>query len=59
LAEIKEKNISGKTCRTKRNILLCWQNEKDVHENRQQLYIKGVQFHYVKTMQQVLELALV
>jgi ATP-dependent Lon protease len=36
---------------------MCWQNEKDVLEINTQ-YIKGIKFHYVKTMQQVLELAL-
>ena len=37
---------------------MCWQNEKDVKEIDQS-YIKGIQFHYVKTMQQVLDIALV
>lgn len=35
----------------------CWQNEKDVQEI-DSAFIKGIKFHYVKTMNQVLELAL-
>jgi ATP-dependent Lon protease len=41
-----------------KEIILCWQNEKDVNEINAD-FIKGMKFHYVKTMQQVLELALV
>jgi ATP-dependent Lon protease len=41
-----------------KEIILCWQNEKDVEEIDAD-FIKGVTFHYVKTMNQVLELALV
>ncbi|MDQ3682854.1 MAG: hypothetical protein M3352_07260, partial [Bacteroidota bacterium] len=40
-----------------KEIIMCWQNEKDVEEINP-AYIKGVKFHYVKTMSQVLELAL-
>ena len=32
---------------------MCWQNEKDVNEINPE-YIKGVSFHYVKIMNQVL-----
>ena len=53
---IKEKVLAAKRAGLK-EIIMCWQNEKDVHEINQQ-YIKGIKFHYVKTMQQVLELAL-
>jgi ATP-dependent Lon protease len=35
---------------------MCWQNEKDVVEI-DPTFIKGIKFHYVKTMQQVLEIA--
>ena len=53
---IKEKVLAARRAGLK-EIIMCWQNEKDVSEiNR--LYIKGIKFHYVKTMQQVLELAL-
>jgi ATP-dependent Lon protease len=54
---IKEKILAAKRSGMK-EIILCWQNEKDVNEIDQS-FIKGVQFHYVKNMQQVLDLALV
>jgi len=53
---IKEKVLAAKRAGLK-EIILCWQNEKDIKEIDSE-YIKGMQFHYVKTMQQVLELAL-
>ncbi|MGG9971651.1 endopeptidase La [Ferruginibacter sp. SUN002] len=53
---IKEKVLAAKRAGLK-EIIMCWQNEKDVLEINQQ-YIKGVKFHYVKTMQQVLDIAL-
>ncbi|MFM2326929.1 MAG: hypothetical protein RIR31_1131, partial [Bacteroidota bacterium] len=54
---IKEKVLAAKRAGLK-EIIMCWQNEKDVEEINNQ-YIKGIKFHYVKTMQQVLDLALV
>ncbi len=54
---IKEKVLAAKRAGLK-EIILCWQNEKDVQEIESD-FIKGIQFHYVKTMAQVLELALV
>lgn len=54
---IKEKVLAAKRAGLK-EIILCWQNEKDVNEINAE-FIKGMKFHYVKTMQQVLELALV
>jgi len=54
---IKEKILAAKRAGMK-EIILCWQNEKDVNEIDQS-FIKGLKFHYVKTMQQVLDLALV
>ena len=54
---IKEKILAAKRAGLK-EIILCWQNEKDVNEIDGN-FIKGVQFHYVKTMQQVVDLALV
>ncbi|SKA06138.1 endopeptidase La [Sediminibacterium ginsengisoli] len=54
---IKEKILAAKRAGLK-EIILCWQNEKDVNEIDSD-FIKGVEFHYVKTMQQVTELALV
>lgn len=53
---IKEKILAAKRAGIK-EVILCWQNEKDVQEINSQ-YIKGMKFHYVKTMQQVLDLAL-
>lgn len=54
---IKEKVLAAKRAGLK-EIVLCNQNEKDVLEINPE-FIKGMQFHYVKTMQQVLEIALV
>jgi ATP-dependent Lon protease len=54
---IKEKVLAAKRAGLK-EIIMCWQNEKDVQEI-DSTYIKGIQFHYVKTMQQVLDIALV
>ena len=54
---IKEKVLAAKRSGLK-EIIMCWQNEKDVKEIDSN-FIKGLEFHYVKTMQQVLELALV
>jgi ATP-dependent Lon protease len=54
---IKEKVLAAKRSGIK-EIIMCWQNEKDVSEINPS-FIKGIKFHYVKTMQQVLEIALV
>ncbi len=54
---IKEKILAAKRAGLK-EIILCWQNEKDVAEIDSN-FIRGLKFHYVKTMQQVLDLALV
>jgi len=53
---IKEKVLAAKMAGLK-DIILCWQNEKDVEEIDPN-FIKGLNFHYVKQMQQVLDLAL-
>jgi ATP-dependent Lon protease len=53
---IKEKVLAAKRAGLK-EIIMCWQNEKDVLEINER-FIKGVKFHYVKTMQQVLDIAL-
>lgn len=53
---IKEKVLAARRAGLK-EIIMCWQNEKDVQEINQQ-FIKGIKFHYVKTMQQVLDIAL-
>lgn len=54
---IKEKVLAAKRAGLK-EVILCWQNEKDVQEIDSE-FIRGMKFHFVKTMQQVLELALV
>jgi len=53
---IKEKVLAAKRAGLK-EIIMCWQNEKDVKEI-DSTFIKGLQFNYVKNMQQVLDLAL-
>ncbi|MBS1599242.1 MAG: endopeptidase La [Bacteroidetes bacterium] len=53
---IKEKVLAAKRAGLK-EIILCWQNEKDIGEIDSN-FIKGLKFHYVKNMSQVLELAL-
>jgi ATP-dependent Lon protease len=54
---IKEKVLAAKRAGLK-EIILCWQNEKDVEEI-DKTFINGIKFHFVKTMNQVLDLALV
>jgi ATP-dependent Lon protease len=53
---IKEKVLAAKRAGMK-EIILCSQNQKDVEEINS-TYIKGMRFHYVKNMQQVMDLAL-
>jgi len=53
---IKEKVLAAKRAGL-REIILCWQNEKDIQEIDSS-FIKGLKFSFVKNMQQVLELAL-
>ncbi|MBV8255311.1 MAG: endopeptidase La [Chitinophaga sp.] len=53
---LKEKILAAKRAGI-REIILCWQNEKDIREINPD-YIKGLKFHYVKQMNQVLEIAL-
>jgi ATP-dependent Lon protease len=53
---IKEKVLAAKRAGIK-EIIMCWQNEKDVEEINQK-FIAGMKFHYVKTMQQVLDIAI-
>jgi ATP-dependent Lon protease len=54
---IKEKVLAAKRAGLK-SVVMCWQNEKDVREIDSH-FVEGIEFHYVKTMQQVLDLALV
>ncbi len=53
---IKEKVLAAKRAGLK-EVIMCWQNEKDVLEINP-VFIRGIRFHYVKNMQQVLEIAL-
>jgi ATP-dependent Lon protease len=54
---IKEKVLAAKRSGIK-EIVMCYLNEKDVADINPQ-FIKGIKFHYVKTMMQVLEIVLV
>ncbi|HRO45135.1 endopeptidase La [Agriterribacter sp.] len=54
---IKEKVLAAKRAGMK-EVVMCWQNEKDVQEINSD-FIKGMKFHYVKNMQQVLDISLV
>jgi ATP-dependent Lon protease len=53
---IKEKVLAAKRAGLK-EVILCWQNEKDVEEINSD-FIKGIDFHFVKNMKEVLELSL-
>lgn len=53
---IKEKILAAKRAGIK-EIILCQQNQKDINEIEEH-YLKGLKFHYVETMQEVLDIAL-
>ncbi|MEP0265697.1 endopeptidase La [Dokdonia sp.] len=53
---IKEKILAAKRAKIK-EILMCEQNRRDIEEINAE-YLKGLTFHYVKEMSEVLELAL-
>ena len=53
---IKEKILAAKRASIK-EIILCKDNKKDVEEIEDQ-YIKGLKFHYVETMAEVIDLSL-
>ncbi len=53
---IKEKILAAKRAKIK-DIILCEKNRQDV-EDIQDDYLKGLTFHYVRTMKEVLEIAL-
>jgi len=53
---IKEKILAAKRAGLK-EIIMCVRNEKDVEQINPD-YIKGMKFHFVKTMDEVVELAL-
>ncbi len=53
---IKEKILAAKRASIK-EIILCEDNRKDIEDIKPE-YLKGLKFHYVKTMQEVLDIAL-
>ncbi len=53
---IKEKILAAKRARIK-EIILCEENKRDIEEIKAD-YLKGLTFHYVKEMKEVIELAL-
>ncbi|HLW39446.1 MAG TPA: endopeptidase La [Brumimicrobium sp.] len=53
---IKEKILAAKRARIK-EIILCEDNRRDIEEIKDE-YLKGLTFHYVKEMSEVIELAL-
>ena len=54
---IKEKILAAKRCGVK-DIILCSKNKQDVDEIKES-YLKGLSFHYVNKMSEVLDIALV
>ena len=52
---IKEKILAAKRARIK-EIILCEENKKDIAEIKQE-YLKGLTFHYVKEMREVIDIA--
>ena len=53
---IKEKILAAKRARIK-EIILCKDNEKDILEIKKD-YLKGLTFHYVSDMHEVIDLAI-
>lgn len=53
---IKEKILAAKRAGIK-EIILCHKNEQDIHEIKED-YLKGLKFHYVRWMREVLDIAL-
>lgn len=53
---IKEKILAAKRAGIK-EIILCKQNQKDIEEIKE-IYLKGLKFHYVDEIMEVLEIAL-
>ncbi len=53
---IKEKILAAKRARIK-EIILCEDNKRDIEEIKEE-YLKGLTFHYVKEMKEVIEVAL-
>jgi ATP-dependent Lon protease len=53
---LKEKILAAKRANIK-EIILCTENKKDIEEINKK-YIKGLKFHYVTEMQEVIKIAL-
>lgn len=53
---IKEKILAAKRARIK-EIILCEDNKRDIEEIKEE-YVKGLTFHYVKEMSEVIEIAI-
>ena len=53
---IKEKILAAKRARIK-EIILCEENRRDIEEIKDE-YIKGLKFHYVKEMGEVVNIAI-
>ena len=53
---IKEKILAAKRAKIK-EILLCKENKRDIDEIKPE-YLKGLKFHYVTNMDEVLDLAI-
>jgi ATP-dependent Lon protease len=54
---IKEKILAAKRASIK-EIILCEKNRNDIEEIKES-YLKGLTFHYVKTMKEVLDIAII
>ena len=54
---IKEKILAAKRASIK-EIILCEKNRHDI-EDIKESYLKGLTFHYVKTMKEVLDIAII
>ena len=54
---IKEKILAAKRASIK-EIILCEKNKNDIEEIKES-YLKGLTFHYVKTMKEVLDIAII
>ena len=54
--ELKRKILAAKRARIK-ELILCEENKRDIEEIKAE-YLKGLTFHYVKDMSEVIDLAL-
>lgn len=54
---IREKILAAKRAGIK-EIILCSENQKDIEDIKKE-YLKGLKFHYVDTIEEVLKIALI